>query len=293
MELQLTIQAFTEAGIKVFSLSYDEHEALADFRDAYDITYPLLSDPDSKVIREFGILNTLIGEDEHPWFGIPFPGAYVVNEKGVITDKFFENNLAMRVGPEILLRAAQGEQVETIKTKRIPPAETTWEVYLDGDRLAPSLLKDLVARIEVPSGRHLYADPPPAGNVAVSLTLDENPQITAKQMVKPESESLTLGGTGEIIQVYEDVMELRLPITVNTNLVCVTTEARQITVAGELHWQTCDDEVCDLPRKERFEITVPLASMLPSELNVAADGEVVRSMNGIKHFERMAERRQE
>ena len=31
--------------------SYDEADALKDFRDAHDITYTLLSDPDSKVIR--------------------------------------------------------------------------------------------------------------------------------------------------------------------------------------------------------------------------------------------------
>ena len=63
MELRSKIQDFAAAGIDVFSLSYDEPGALADFRDAYDITYTLLSDPNSNVIRQFGILNTLIGED--------------------------------------------------------------------------------------------------------------------------------------------------------------------------------------------------------------------------------------
>jgi hypothetical protein len=290
VELQSKFEDFAAAGINVFSLSYDEQGALADFRDAYDITYTLLSDPESNVIRQFGILNTLISEDNHPWFGIPFPGTYVVNSEGVISHKVFENNLSLRAGPEMLLRAARGEAIEHSKTDHEPPAETTWHVYLDGDRLAASVLKDLVARIEVPSGRHLYADPAPVGNVPVALVLDEDPQIVTRDVVKPESESLTLGGTGEVIQVYAGAVELRLPITVNANLGVAETEPCEITLAGELHWQTCDDHVCDLPRRERFELTIPLASVVVSELRSSADGVLVRSMNGLKHFEHMADR---
>jgi len=37
-------------------------------------SYPLLSDVDSEVIRDFGILNHNIPED-HEWYGICFPGA--------------------------------------------------------------------------------------------------------------------------------------------------------------------------------------------------------------------------
>jgi hypothetical protein len=292
VQLQSKIQGFFAAGINVFSLSYDEQDALADFRDAYDITYGLLSDPESKVIRQFGILNTLISEDDHPWFGIPFPGTYVVNSEGLISHKFFENNLQLRVGPEMLLRAAQGEMFEHSNTDREPPAETTWHVYLDGDRLAASVLNDLVARIEVPGGRHLYADPAPAGNVPVALILDEDPQIVTRDVVKPESESLTLGGTGEVIRVYEGAVELRLPVTVNADLGVAETEAREITLAGELQWQSCDDQVCDLPRRERFKLTIPLASIVVSELRASADGVLVRSMNSVKHFKGLSDRRQ-
>ncbi len=93
----------------MYGLSYDKADALRDFRDAHGITYTLLSDPDSEAIRSFGILNTLIDPDDHPWYGIPYPGTYVVSAEGAITHKFFENNLALRAGPEQLLRAALGQ----------------------------------------------------------------------------------------------------------------------------------------------------------------------------------------
>ena len=56
--------AFEALGIRVVALSYDEPDALKDFQDAYSITHTLLSDPDSRVIRDYGILNTLIAEDD-------------------------------------------------------------------------------------------------------------------------------------------------------------------------------------------------------------------------------------
>ena len=40
------------------------------------------------MIRRFGILNTLVPEDDHPWYGMPFPGVYVTDADGVITAQF-------------------------------------------------------------------------------------------------------------------------------------------------------------------------------------------------------------
>ena len=143
--------AFDALGVNVIALSYDEPEALNDFKDAQGITYTLLSDPDSTVIREYGILNTLIAEDDHPWFGIPFPGTYVTDSTGNITHKFFENNLVLRVGPEELLRAVGGESLsEHIgQPKSLSTEQDTVvpEVFLEGSQIAVGVLRHLVCQI--------------------------------------------------------------------------------------------------------------------------------------------------
>ena len=62
----------------------------------------LLSDVDSAVVHEFGILNTLISPDDaeqaagRGFYGVPFPGVYVTDENGVVTDKFFHRHYATR-----------------------------------------------------------------------------------------------------------------------------------------------------------------------------------------------------
>ena len=68
------MDAYRAAGVRLYALSYDEPDALADYAEAHDTTFTLLSDPDSEVITSFGILNTLIPPDDHPWYGLPFPG---------------------------------------------------------------------------------------------------------------------------------------------------------------------------------------------------------------------------
>ena len=99
---------FEAAGAKLYVLSYDEVDALADYKNAHGATFTMLSDPDSEVIRSFGILNTTIAEDDHPWHGIPYPGVYVTDADGIITQKFFENNFTVRPGAEQLVAAVQG-----------------------------------------------------------------------------------------------------------------------------------------------------------------------------------------
>ena len=97
--------------MSLFALSYDEPDALAAFAEEHGVTFPLLSDPDSEIIERFGILNTLIESDDHPWYGIPFPGSYAVDAGGTIVAKFFEANLALRANADQLLRAALGEPI--------------------------------------------------------------------------------------------------------------------------------------------------------------------------------------
>ncbi|MBQ75141.1 MAG: hypothetical protein CMQ20_08975 [Gammaproteobacteria bacterium] len=281
----------TDAGVRVYALSYDEADALRDFQQAYGMTYKLLSDPDSVVIRQFGILNTLIAEDDHPWFGIPYPGTYVLDAGGVITHKFFENNLAVRVGPEQLLRAVRGESVVVEAVEPIEPGKVATRIYLEGDTLAVSVQRDLVADLAVPPGRHVYASPAPEGTVAVTLELDANPRIVKRELIRPPSESHSLGASGEVFQVHHDRVQLRLPVTVNGRLT-VDDDNHAVTLSGILKWQTCDDEVCDIPASERFEISIPVeGSIMPSFMGKS--DQKSPEPNAGKHFQRMMERREE
>ena len=44
------------------------------------------------------MLNTIVQPEEAPFYGIPFPGFFLLNEDGVIVDKLFNRHLAHREG---------------------------------------------------------------------------------------------------------------------------------------------------------------------------------------------------
>ncbi len=280
------MKEFDAAGIAVYALSYDDADALRDFRDAHGVTYILLSDPESDVIRSFGILNTLIDPDDHPWYGIPYPGTYVVNPQGEIIHKFFDNNLAARAGPEQLLRAARGQTTPESAAGEAAPEAVQMSVALDGNSLAPMVQSDLVVRFSVPARRHVYAEPAPDGAVAVDLILDENDRLVPRPLARPASVPHTLAGTGESFQVHHGVFELRMPLTVNGS---PAGGAAEITFSGEVRWQSCDDEVCDIPTRQRFELTLPVAES-PAVALRGENGPALEP-NAMAHFQRMLKRR--
>ncbi len=283
------MDAYRDAGVRLYALSYDEPDALADYAEAHGVTFTMLSDPDSEVIKDFGILNTLIPADDHPWYGIPFPGAYAIDAAGTIVAKFFEHNFAVRTGPEQMLAAAMGAAFE------VEPADASAEmvsveVTLEGDRLPMGLTREIVATLRVPEGQHLYGVPVPEGLVAAAIEVDETEGILTYTPVAPPTSPLTLAGSGETLQAYDGNVVLRLPVAQNArNMEKDDDGHRYVTISGSVRWQACDDKECFLPASEPFSFRVEagfpvLADMGPGEGRVPA-------MNGAKHFQKMKDRR--
>ena len=86
MELQQSLKALSEAGIQVVAISYDSPEILKRFAKKAEITFPLLSDPKSEAIRAYGIENEEMA-DHKKLGGVPHPGTFVVDGKGVLLKK--------------------------------------------------------------------------------------------------------------------------------------------------------------------------------------------------------------
>ncbi len=284
MELQNNIEAFARDGVALFAISYDEPDALAAFADTYGITFPLLSDPDSEIIRRFGILNTLIAEDDHPWFGIPFPGSYTTDADGVINGKFFEANLVFRANADELRRAALGEKITIAPAS--PASEVQVEASFDGTELPVGILRDLLVKFRVPEGQHLYGNPVPEGSVATSIVLDEVDGLVALEPKMPPTKPHVLAGTGETLQIFTGDVVVRIPITHNSRT--LTEIKRDLRVSGTVHWQACDDQACHLPQSQRVALTIPMAP-INSPWSKPPDG--TRGMDFEHHMRRMVERR--
>ena len=284
------MDAYRAAGVRLYALSYDEPDALADYSEAHDTTFTMLSDPDSEVISSFGILNTLIPPDDHPWYGLPFPGSYVIDADGIIVAKFFEHNFAIRPGPEQLLAAALGHEFEVPAPSDGEPAgRVSAHVRIAGDRLPMGVTRQIVATFRVPEGQHLYGEPVPDGLVAAAIELDDLDGILSYEPLAPPTSPLTLTGSGETLQVYEGDVVLRLPVTQNARKMQKDDEGRFVTISGRVRWQACDDAECFLPQSMPFSFRVEAGFPVLGDMGPGVGR--VPAMNGAQHFQRLIDRR--
>jgi peroxiredoxin Q/BCP len=90
VELQSRVEEIQRQGLGLVAVSYDEPEVLRTFAASRGITFPLISDRDSAIIKRFGLLNTTVAPGT-PSYGIPFPGTFIVDRRGVVRSRHFEN----------------------------------------------------------------------------------------------------------------------------------------------------------------------------------------------------------
>ena len=98
VQLQEDLSQIAATGTQVIGISYDSVEVLKKFSDSAGITFPLLSDEGSQTIRAYGIYHR---------DGIPYPGIFVLDGKGVIRDKLFLEGYLMRPENSDLIEAAK------------------------------------------------------------------------------------------------------------------------------------------------------------------------------------------
>ncbi|HXV65357.1 MAG TPA: redoxin domain-containing protein, partial [Vicinamibacteria bacterium] len=155
MELERSLERFESQGLGVAAISYDSPEILAHFSARMGgFHFPLLADPQSTIIKAFGVLNRNV-EEGHPFFGMARPVTFVVDADGMVTSKFFEPGHRQRMTADsILVRefgVGGGKRTE-IQGKHMKlvtyPAQ---DVVRRGNRVT------LVMEVELPEKMHLYA----------------------------------------------------------------------------------------------------------------------------------------
>jgi hypothetical protein len=117
VQLQYAKQRFEKREIRLAAISYDSQAILNDFSVRHKIDFPLLADPDSKIIGSFNVLNAeATGKNK----GMAHPGFFYIDSGGVIREKYFEakytdrftpNNVIGKLFPE--LTEEESQKIET------------------------------------------------------------------------------------------------------------------------------------------------------------------------------------
>lgn len=253
IELQRRLADFDAAGVNVFAVSPDPASALVDFAREQGLTYPLLSDADSSVIRRFGILNTLIDPDEQ-FYGIPFPGIYVADASGVVTAKFFRRYYRERETAETVLH--DGLRLPVDMSENASATDGAEVSAVVGARtLALRQRANIYVRIALEAGMHVNGPEVPEGFVPTSVVVTGPENVGIEAAVYPSTRTFRVEGYAEPVPVFEGEIEIVVPVVSKVD------EGDVIPFDIEVRYQACTERECLIPRMHRLHLEVPVAPL--------------------------------
>jgi hypothetical protein len=236
---------FEKQGVKFAAISYDNEEILKYFCDRHNIAYPLLADPESKVIQVYGVLNR---EATGMQKGFARPGYYFIDPGGVIREKFFEAKYRERLtGNSIIAKLFPELGQEVTDTVEAPHLQVALQ---QSDRTAvPGTRITLVAELHLPPDVHVYA-PGSKGYKPVNLVIDAIPALELKPAVYPQSTVLYLPAIKERVPVFDGTFRISQDVKVNSGsefFGSLGKDGKDFVISGKLDYQACDKTVCFPP----------------------------------------------
>ena len=266
IQLQSAKARFEEQGLKLAGVSYDSEAILKFFADRRKIEFPLLSDPDSSVIRAYDVLNSeAIGQNK----GMARPGYFFIDTKGIIREKFFEAKYRERLtGNSVLSKLFPELGEEVTASVEAPHLQLT---VGQSDRAGvPGNLVTLTADVRLPPDVHVYA-PGTQGYKPIKLVMDPLPDFEFRASSYPRSKILYLPAIKERVPVFEGSFRIRQELKVNSMAEfsnSLGTDGKMVAIKAHLEYQSCDSKICFLPA------TVPLEwqlQVLPLDRQRAPD----------------------
>ncbi|MBX9600468.1 MAG: peroxiredoxin family protein [Bryobacteraceae bacterium] len=253
-------QKFEKQGMKVAAISFDSPGLLAEFASRRSITYPLLSDQDSRVIRAFDLLNEEFPKD-HVWFGAPHPGTFVLNAQGVVTAKYFEADYRERYTAATVYAKSFSADRDSAGTAGTP--HLTLRYSASGAAVRAGSRVQLTVDVELKPEMHVYAPGVQPGYKPIEWELTVSEAWQPHPVSFPKSRTLRLEAIQESVPAYQGRFTLTRDVTIGPQAkVKPALSGSDLLVQGEFRYQACNDRECFPPR------TVPLEWKLRYESHV-------------------------
>lgn len=261
-------KALEKLGLGVAAISYDSPAVLRNFAERKQLGYSLLSDPESQIIDKFGIRNEAATSGFAK--GIPHPGLFIVDPKGVVQAKHFEDDYRERLTISSLLTGRFGERAQagltTVERERITVTTAASAAAVRGGQ---KLRLTLDAKLG--QGLHAYAPGAPADFIPVRWTIAESTGWKAGAPQWPAAEKAPLFGSTEKIPSYHGAIAVSREITLGTQQALEKLAAQgEFTLNGDFLYQACNDKLCYPPERVpvswKFTLESHDRTRVPAEL---------------------------
>lgn len=254
MELQRNLPEIRKLGLGAAALSYDSPAVLRNFAERNGIEYPLLSDPESRVIRETGLLNRSIPKDSLS-YGTPYPGVFVLDAHGRVTGKYFERDFARRYTAGDIL-ARQFGFTPTADAREIKGRQVTVTTSASATAVSSGQRLALVLEMNLKPNMHVYA-PGITGYIPIQWKMSESADWISGPPDYPKGQMLNLPVIDETVPAYEGRVRIVRDLQIGPDKdVEATKDSRgRLMVSGSFRYQACDDRLCYIPQTLPLEWT--------------------------------------
>ena len=259
MELQGRYQDITKQGLGLVAISYDAPETLKKFADSRGITFPMIADPGSAIIKRYGLLNETM-DPATRFYGVPHPGTFIVDPKGVVVSRFFEDAYQERYTVATILATRgvdpAGAPISASTSHLSMTASISDTTAAPGERLS------IVINVTPRRTMHLYA-PGKHDYQVVQLTIDPQPWLRVHETAYPPSEIYHFVPLDERVEVYSEPFRLRRDVTLlaTPDAQKLLGSLQSVTITGALEYQACDDKICFNPTRVPVSFTLAVKAL--------------------------------
>jgi hypothetical protein len=267
VELERRREDLAKQGLRLAALSYDSVATLKDFSQRRGIHFPLLSDPDSTIIRAFGLLNEEVKADT-PQHGVPHPGTLVIDARGVVTRRDFGEGYDQRRSVASLVDLPSREDGRRIEGEGIVAT-----LSASDDQVATGRRLTLRVDIDVPVGSHVYA-PDQSPYRGLALVLEPHPLVIPGDTRLPKPRKLKFRPTREVVLVHDRsvrlLQDILLPGAETVREWQAAHPEAALDLIGRLDYQVCSTTTCGPPSSQpvtwSFSVATPDLERSPEEL---------------------------
>jgi hypothetical protein len=233
-------------GLNIAAISYDTPEVLQRFAATYGITYPLLSDTDSQVIRRFGLFNPNMPEGTF-LYGVPFPGTYLLDRTGRVQAKAFVVDHTNRTTAASFLMQqhliSDNGQL-TIETEDLRlNLRTSSQVIRPGQNIL------LQVQLEINPDLHINGPEVPEGYRPTALRFEPADWLLEPQLRFPPPQPFHIAVLDETLPVYTGTLVIEGDLFLKR-----TVAAGEYRLRGVLQYQACTDSECYMPTDVPFDL---------------------------------------
>lgn len=191
---------------------------------------------------------------------MPHPGTFIVDQKGVVTARFFEDAYQERYTAAAMLAAGganPGTPALTAETKHM-----ILNASISDATVAPGARVSIVVVGTPRPGMHVYA-PGKHDYQVVKVTIDPQPWLRAHETRYPPSEIYHFKPLDERVEVYSKPFRLVQDVTIlaTPEVQKMLAAMPSVTMTGAIEYQACDDRICYNPARVPISFTVAMKTL--------------------------------